>query len=411
MLTVLYNIRRWFIGDILKDLEDDYEIQRVNLVFVICMAVSLTLLALFTSHITLGYYQLAPFSSSALVITVGTLFILKYTRKTRLPGLIICISGYAILFANYFVPDIEHFSETLFIVDIVLVAFFLLGTRWGLFFMLCCTVMLSVNMWFIYPNSLEVVADMDTADITLGIVVILISSAITYYLVLQFIKTTSIAENKLRSANEALTRQNELKLEMLKETHHRVKNNFQMVNSMLRLQQRKFEDASIVEVFDVVQDRIRAMAVLHESMYKFRDFEKVNIREFLGTIVSSLVDSYSGDKEIKTALNIGPESMNMNTVIPLALILNEMVTNSLKYAFKGRASGNISVDIQSTGEDTFVMVVKDDGVGIQATLKPEGKSTSLGSELIEVFTHQLDGTLEKLEEPGTAYRINFKAQK
>jgi two-component sensor histidine kinase len=213
-----------------------------------------------------------------------------------------------------------------------------------------------------------------------------------------------ILENKLLKK-----RHEELKINLLKETHHRVKNNFQMVNSILRLQSYKFDNKLLISVIEDCQDRIRTMAVLHESMYKYGSYEKVQIRDFFETIIHSLVDSYSGDKLIDIDVSIEPEYLETNTAVPLGLIINEIVTNSLKHAFVDRKEGTIFIRLHNPQNGHFSLIIGDNGVGFDSSktiqLNPE---QTMGEELIEVFTRQINGEIQKLEQEGTLYKLTFK---
>jgi len=200
--------------------------------------------------------------------------------------------------------------------------------------------------------------------------------------------------------------QNELKTTMLKEIHHRVKNNLQIVNSLLRMQSSTMDDIKTVEVFKKVQSRVLSMASLHEEMYKTDSLSMIDTKKHFEKLITDLVVTYRLDKDIKLNLDIDPVKLNMDTLIPLGLVVNELIVNSLKHAFVGRSSGLISVLLKKTGvEKKYKLQVEDDGVGMRCDTHIE----NMGSKLVRSFVRQLNGTVKRLDGNGTVYEIRFKA--
>jgi len=201
-------------------------------------------------------------------------------------------------------------------------------------------------------------------------------------------------------------KQNELKTTMLKEIHHRVKNNLQIVNSMLRMQSSTMDDVKTVEVFQKVQSRILSMSSLHEEMYKTDSLSKIETKKHFEKLIRDLVIAYRLDKDISLRLDIDPFEFNMDTLIPLGLIINELVINSLKHAFVGRDNGVITVLLKKTkARKEYRLQVNDDGVGMESTKGSE----NMGAKLIKSFVRQLKGTMKRLDDNGTVYEIKFKA--
>ena len=200
-------------------------------------------------------------------------------------------------------------------------------------------------------------------------------------------------------------KQNELKTTMLKEIHHRVKNNLQIVNSMLRMQSSTMDDIKTVEVFQKVQSRILSMSSLHEEMYKTDSLSKIETKKHFEKLIRDLVLAYKLDKDIGLRFDIDPFEFNMDTLIPLGLIINELVINSLKHAFVGRDKGVITVLLKKTKvRKEYVLQVNDDGIGMGFTKSPE----NMGAKLIKSFVRQLKGTVKRLDDNGTIYEIKFK---
>ena len=208
---------------------------------------------------------------------------------------------------------------------------------------------------------------------------------------------------KLEKANAELAKKNEEKVAMMKEIHHRVKNNLQIVNSLLRLQSHEFKDQKIIGVFEECQHRVVSMAMLHERMYKSDDIKRIDIKDHLTLLIEDLLNTYQLDKKIEVELEIEDVTLGMKTLVPLGLIINEIITNALKYAFNDIDEPKITVSLHSLPNNKYSFVIGDNGVGINEFIKDD----SFGNELIEVFTEQINGTIEMLDKPGTHYKIIF----
>jgi len=213
----------------------------------------------------------------------------------------------------------------------------------------------------------------------------------------------NIIEKKLENSLLELEKKNEEKRAMLKEIHHRVKNNLQVVNSLLKFQSRKLESEEAITMFKETRNRVVSMALLHEKMYRSDDIHHINVQEYISLLVEDLVKSYAVDKKIKLDIKIDSVDLMMRTLVPLGLIINEMITNSLKHGFKNRDEGVISVYIKHVEGVHYEMIIGDDGAGI----KKVKKSTGIGVKLIDVFTRQLNGTLKQLEQPGAVFKLTF----
>ena len=209
-------------------------------------------------------------------------------------------------------------------------------------------------------------------------------------------------KNKL--ASKLLRKQNEEKQVMMKEIHHRVKNNLQVVNSLLRLQSKEVKDGKVIDMFKNTQRRVLSMAKLHENMYSTENLKLINVKKHLTGLISDIIDSYSLGKEISIELNIIDEKLSIKTLLPLSLIVNEVITNSLKHAFVTKQKGNILVALTKNNEENFKMIIGDDGIGYH----PIDENTGLGIKLINIFTRQLNGTIELLDKEGVFYELQFK---
>ncbi|UIE39608.1 histidine kinase dimerization/phosphoacceptor domain -containing protein [Leptodesmis sichuanensis] len=195
---------------------------------------------------------------------------------------------------------------------------------------------------------------------------------------------------------------------LLKEIHHRVKNNLQVISSVLRLQSDYVKDAQVLELFKDSQNRIRSMALIHEKLYQSSDLSRINLSEYLTELTGNLMRSYtSGAVPIRLKITSGDVWLNIDTAIPCGLIINELVSNSLKHAFpRPQETNEIEIEIQQTDAEQFTLTVRDNGIGFPETLDFRN-TESLGLELVCIFTEQLGGRIELDRSNGTAFTLTF----
>ena len=197
---------------------------------------------------------------------------------------------------------------------------------------------------------------------------------------------------------------------LLKEVHHRVKNNLQIMSSLLRLQSSNLKSDEIKNIFIESENRIKAMAIVHNKLYDSHSYDRIDFEEYLKTLTTNLFLSLGvRTSTITIQSKIREKHFNIDTAIPLGLIINELVSNALKYAFPHNKKGTISITLDKK-EDSFILTVQDDGIGIQGQLDPSKKPT-LGMTLVNLLSAQIDGKLESDFSNGTTHKIYFKELK
>ena len=198
---------------------------------------------------------------------------------------------------------------------------------------------------------------------------------------------------------------------LLSEIHHRVKNNMQIISSLLSLQSRQVEDPYVSDLFQDAQNRIRALAILHERLYRSEDFQQIDFQQYIQDIAKTLFRSYTtGVERVNMDIQAAALSVGMGMAIPCGLILSELISNSMKHAFPGKREGNIVIKIDKAGNDrNLQLTFKDDGIGFPESVDPNRPQT-LGLKLIRILARQLKGSVEVDQSKGTEYRIQMKTE-
>lgn len=197
---------------------------------------------------------------------------------------------------------------------------------------------------------------------------------------------------------------------LLKEVHHRVKNNLQIISSIFNLQSAHVgEDQRMIGLLRDSRDRIRSMSFIHESLYQTKDFSSIDLADYIDGLSRNLVMSYSLNGKVDLQTDLQQVHLVLDQAIPCGLILNELISNALKHAFPNDRSGIIHIALQLIDEQVRI-TVRDNGVGLPAGFTPETHS-NLGLELVDTLIGQLDGTMQRTSESGVSYLLTFERSK
>lgn len=197
---------------------------------------------------------------------------------------------------------------------------------------------------------------------------------------------------------------------LVKEIHHRVKNNLMIISSLLNLQSHYITDEKALNIFKESQNRAKSMALIHERLYRTDSMRRIDFDDYIHTLATDLFHTYRLGPGINLTLDLEPVKLDVNSAIPLGLIVNELVTNSLKYAFP-EGMGELSIKFRSLNKgDEFELVISDNGVGFPSDLDFR-KVDSLGLQLVSNLTSQLNGTIDLENTHGTRFTIRFKESK
>jgi len=216
-----------------------------------------------------------------------------------------------------------------------------------------------------------------------------------------------MAEKELLASDQQLRQSLSEKESLLKEIHHRVKNNLQIVSSLLYLQEDYMKDAKGVEILRESQNRVKSMALIHEQLYGTADLAKIDFGRYIQGLTANLFDAYGIDPA-RIRLNVRADdiALGVDMAVPCGLIINELVSNALKHAFLPDAGGTIDIVIRTLNAGRIEIVVADDGIGL---VEPpaDAEKKSLGLRLIDTLTTQLGGNLAIKTENGTRFSITL----
>ncbi|MEO5645058.1 MAG: two-component regulator propeller domain-containing protein [Bacteroidia bacterium] len=219
-----------------------------------------------------------------------------------------------------------------------------------------------------------------------------------------------LLEAEVKERTIEISRQNEEKTVMLKEIHHRVKNNLQVISSLLNLQADGISDKRVLNLFEDCRHRVNSMALIHQKMYQSNNLVNIDIGSYMDELIHSLIDAYDTNKSVHLHTDIENFPFRIDTIVPLGLILNEIISNSLKYAFEGRAEGDLSISLHIQAGNQYVLEVADNGNGIPPHIKFENAET-LGMQLIHMLTGQINGKVSVSHDGGgTKYKIEFEEE-
>ncbi len=197
---------------------------------------------------------------------------------------------------------------------------------------------------------------------------------------------------------------------LLREIHHRVKNNMQVISSLLSLQAQKLEDQKAVQALKECQERIRSMALVHDKLYQQEALHRIEFSNYLRSLATQLFHAYKVDASlIQLRVEAEEISLNLNTAIPCGLILNELITNALKHAFSPGEKGELVISLHRGRKEGFILAVRDNGRGLPTDLNLK-KPDTLGLEIVHILVNQLGGKLQVRIDGGTEFRITFEEQ-
>lgn len=335
------------------------------------------------------------------------LIVIHVTKNYRLVGAICSILTFCIVSGAFLFLKATHYLTPMWMVVNIIFTFFVLGKKWGISILIAHFLLLFYYLIFLHERNIVSVKSFSMNDITTFILEYsIVGFAIAYILNLYVLTTNysrlELIENnqKLSNQNKLISKQNSEMEVMLREIHHRVKNNLQIITSLLRLQANNM-DSEHGGSYQEAIDRVTAMAIIHEKMYQSGSLSKFDLEKYLKSLVDSLLMNYSISKKPIFEIHVEVEDMKSKSIVPLALLINELLLNSLKHAFQSQDNPRISISLsenESHKSSRFILVYSDNGLWI------DGSVASFGTEIIQAMSEQLEGTFTlETTEFGTKY--------
>lgn len=226
----------------------------------------------------------------------------------------------------------------------------------------------------------------------------------TFALSVSNVFASNLEARQRRALQYKLDQELKQKALLLKEIHHRVKNNLSIISSLISLQAEKVNDEYHRSLFEEHRSKINSIALIHELVYKSKNFAEINLKNYIEEISSNLAEVYhSGKQEIQVTSSIEDVIVDINYALPLGLIINEVMTNSFKHAFKGKDGGKINIDL-SKDKKLVSLRISDNGTGLNPEVK---KEESLGMDILKGLIEQIEGTYQYSNDNGTVFSLEF----
>jgi len=233
----------------------------------------------------------------------------------------------------------------------------------------------------------------------------LISIIAGLLLVLSLVLYVTYENNKKK--NILLEDQNREKEFLLKEIHHRVKNNLGIVSSLLDLQADKIKDPKIISAIEESRNRVYSMSMIHQKLYQGKNLSSISMKEYLVDLSQHILDSFGEEGRIEYVYDLEEMELDVDSAIPVGLIVNELLTNSYKHAFPDHRKGSINITCKHIAEDRILLEVADNGIGLLEFDKEDDQGSGFGTQLIDLLIQQLDGSIMTINGIGTRIRMEF----
>ncbi|GGW87853.1 hypothetical protein GCM10008086_15670 [Salegentibacter mishustinae] len=246
--------------------------------------------------------------------------------------------------------------------------------------------------------------------------VALIIGALLLALLYRNYRLKQSSNQKLRALNGELAEKNILLDQrnaenelLLKEIHHRVKNNLEMVKSLIALQSAQIDDPATKDAMIASQNRVQSMGIIHQKLYQGTNLGSIEMKDYFLNLGEGILDSFNAEDRVKIECAMDNLELDIDTAVPIGLIVNELLTNALKYAFPKQQQGVINISLEKSSNQNLRLEVTDNGVGKTAGLAPRG--TGFGSQLVQLLTLQLNGKMREHNDKGTHIEFDFMIQK
>ncbi len=344
------------------------------------------------------------FSAITFVAFVGILFgFITIRRSGKFKGTVLLYNLFAAVLCEitlYGIPNTPHLADGFWMMVNIVFAFLTISVFWAGLIAVVHIFSVFIFYLFFYNVQILLIETLTFTQIVVFSLNIIFTFAILAYLTWQSVHTTKKAEIKLIDANKSLSSNNDEISLMLKEIHHRVKNNLQVIVSLLRLQANELTNEEAIEKFNDTINRVLSMSTIHEKMYQSAELAKLDLDDYFLALGNYMIHSHSLKNSIKLNIDCSLQASDLKSIVPIGLLFNELVSNSLKHAFRDANEASINFSMKRNG-DQLTISYSDSGKWI--TSEP---TKSFGTDLIETLVEQLSGTIELSKDP-TTYLFSF----
>lgn len=386
-----------------------FEELRVKLAFRMTM---LFLIIFSLLSYTRYFESIESFSMMAVATTISAICMILMRSNNKnylLVFYIYSICGYIIVaFALMFYHSRIHLVDIMWLMTVVFLAFFTLGRKLGYVLLFLSVVVIGLFI-FLHLDYQILSLGKQTLYEKISLLIELIAAFIlNFYLFYLFLELNRYSEKKLLESyaqvmdqNAKILQQNEEKTTLVREIHHRVKNNLQIVVSLLRMQSQEVENLEFRILFQESINRIMAMSVIHQKLYQNDNLSQIKIGDYLDDLIREIMNLSFSEQGVQYEIKTGVGKIGLKTLIPVGLLVNELVSNSLKHAFDELNSAYIYIEIQKEGDSHLRITYSDNG-----SWRPQVGNSTFGLVLIDTLIEQLEGTKEvSINDSGTTYSI------
>lgn len=374
------------------------DVGKFDLLWNISLLLTPVLGILFVMHIVFSDATWVT-SFLGMLVALSILGILYKTRKYEMAAALCMVAGVLLLMTVIFVFNASRLlSDALWSITIAFFAYYFFSSWWGaLVLFINISALVIREIWGLSFDQRLIGKVPDEENYKMAVNVIYVTFALGYVI-------HRIIQNnhRMSALYEKEIERNEL---LVKEIHHRVKNNLQIISSLLRLQAQEISDSRLAGEFDEAVSRIRSMALIHEKLYQKGDLSGIDLSSYIRDLLTEVADSIQSELNVKLSIKSEISEIDIKHIVPLGLILNELITNSIKHGFKQTIDPEISVSICLEG-DRLVLNYSDNGQWVNPS-----SENSFGLELLNILSEQLDGTLARNTENGTKYKLLFNRKK
>jgi two-component sensor histidine kinase len=351
----------------------------------ICTVVFTLLLAIYSFEMSHEFLVMC----GSLSISVSILVYLRFSKNYKPVFWVYVIC--ALLFPHFtlnFTPDITHGKEFLWMIAGVVLAFVGLGKKEGLIVILLHATGIGLFLALSINNQIENLLPRTNTMLLGDFLEICFALFCIGYLLFRYMQINELLNREVKSVNMDLMKRNKENVVLLKEVHHRVKNNLQIISSLLSLHKNELSEQNEINKFDDAINRIMTMSLIHQKLYREDSLSQIKLSDYILELANEIKGVFNEDRNIEIRVVSEVDNIDIKTLVPLGLILNELLSNSFKHAFMGDKEAKIQIEIKRLSKARFEMNYNDFGSWVEPN---DEQKTGFGIELIKTLSEQLEG--------------------